>query len=219
MDTTALWPLAGVALGWFLTALATGWTSREKDRRIIGKLIAKILRVHDQIGPVMRTADQMFESSDDLEKFESHRRRLYEKHLLESPEEIQKLYSLVEELAAFNPVKSIDLRLIVDVIVKIRNSSFSGSATVPELWARLTAANEVMLEKCQFELESAAKRLALHHSAATYIKIRYRFWMSRKRRKQSQTFLSDFNVDVQSAMKSVQPDIQPDGSASGRSAG
>jgi len=201
MDTAALWPLGGVVLGWLLTALATGWTSREKDRRTIGKLLAKLLRIHDQIGPVLRTADKMFESAEDLEEFESLRRRLYEKHFLESAEEMQKLYSLVEEMSAFRPIESIDLRLIVDVLLKIRNSSFSGSATVPELWAQLTATNEFMLEKCQLELESTAKQLALRHSATTYIKVRYRFWRGSWRRKQSESFLSEFHRDAKRAIK------------------
>jgi hypothetical protein len=53
------WPLVGVFLGWLLSAIAAGWKTHEADRRSIGKLLSKLIRILQHVR-VLKAASETF---------------------------------------------------------------------------------------------------------------------------------------------------------------
>jgi hypothetical protein len=59
-----LWPLVGVALGWFLSLFAATIKDRVEDRRKLGRLVSKLMVVHDQLDTLMVVTEKIKEKVD-----------------------------------------------------------------------------------------------------------------------------------------------------------
>lgn len=75
MSEQYIWPLIGVLLGWMLTLLTTGLRDRSERRKAMGYLLAKLIRVIQQIQIIIPATDNMKDLADDWKGFEAIRKR------------------------------------------------------------------------------------------------------------------------------------------------
>ena len=82
MQEQYLWPLVGVALGWFLSLFAATIKDRIEDRRKLGRLVSKLMVVHDQLDTLMVVTEKIKEKVDGWESYERMRKGITERHFL-----------------------------------------------------------------------------------------------------------------------------------------
>lgn len=172
MSEQYIWPLVGVFLGWLLSAIAAGWKAREADKRSIGKLLARLIRILSHVRTLRAASETFKEHVESWEEYERLRKHISDKHFLEPLVDLEKLHLAVDEISGLHPVESIELREMLDQLSKAKSASFAVSSKVNrDVYVRLLSAHEVLLDLTAQALEKAIKQLAYNHSFVSYIKV------------------------------------------------
>jgi len=201
MDEKYLWPLIGVVLGWLLTGIATGWKQREENRKRVGKLLSKLMRINRQVKTLKSTSENFKDQVKTLEEFETFRSSISNRHFLEPESEIDKLIEAMDDISGIYPVDSQGMHILLELLLKSKNASLSSTLKLSEdSYIKMLSAYEVVLYACQTELEKNCKWLARKHSLVTYIRVRY--WLRTKKVSQSNSdFMSGFSGELLEKMR------------------
>lgn len=215
MSEQYIWPLIGVFIGWLLSAIAAGWKTREADRRNIGKLLAKLIRILSHVRILQSASETFKDNVSNWEEYERMRKYVSDKHFLEPIIDIEKLHSAVDEISGIYPVESIQLRELIDLLSKAKSTSFVSASKNKDIYVRLLSAHEVSLDLAVKELEKGIRQLARKHSAVTYVKIILKLRKGVRGLTSNEEFMKKFSAETWSAIRQAQQDAQSDGPASG----
>lgn len=213
MNEAYIWPLVGVVLGWLLTSIAARWKVREADRRNIGKLLAKLIRIHAHVRIQVFATEVLKDNSNNWEEYEQLRKLASDKRFLEPVIEIEKLHTAVDEISGVFPVESIHLRQLIDVLTNAKNASLSASATIPDVYVSLLSIHEVGLDLSERELNKCIKQLALKHSLMTFLKVYLKMRKGSRGLALNEEFLQKLMADTRSTIRQAQQGAQADDSA------
>lgn len=216
MSEQYIWPLVGVFLGWLLSAIAAGWKAREADKRSIGKLLARLIRILSHVRTLRAASETFKEHVESWEEYERLRNHISDKHFLEPLVDLEKLHLAVDEISRLHPVKSIELREMLDQLSKAKSASFAVSSKVNrDVYVQLLSAHEVLLDLTAQALEKAIKQLAYNHSFVSYIKVFLKLRKSDWGRSANEDFMNKFSSETWSAIRQAQRGTEADGSAPG----
>ncbi|NJA04712.1 hypothetical protein HC024_02980 [Methylococcaceae bacterium WWC4] len=215
MNEQYVWPLVGVFLGWLLSAIAAGWKAREADRRSIGKLLAKLIRIHSHVRILQAASETFKDNVSNWEEYEQIRKYVSSKHFLEPIIDIERLHLAVDEISGVYPVESLQLRELIDLLSKAKSASFIAASKNKDIYVRLLSAHEVGLDLAAKELEKGIRVLALKHSVVTCIQIIIKLRKGVRGITGNEDFMKKFSAETWSAIRQAQQDAQADGLASG----
>jgi hypothetical protein len=199
-----VWPLVGVFLGWILSSIATGWKIRETDRRNIGKLLAKLIRILGHL-QTLRAASETFKATvNGWPEYERIRQKITEKHFLEPVVDLEKLNAAVDEISGFLPIESLQLRQLIDILGKAKAANFKASAENHDLYVRMLSVHEVGLDASEKALTHSVRALAWKHSVVTYVQVLFKIRKSRKGIAQNEQFMKRFSDETWALLEDIQ---------------
>jgi hypothetical protein len=173
-----VWPLAGVLLGWLLSAISGGWKSRVERKKLVGRVLSKLLVVSGDVRALKSAADGFKDLSDGPVQYEVFRRRIYTHHFLEPAEKSKDLLVLASNLSDYYPFEAMQLQAVLHILMKQKAASLESTSKDKEAYIRLLSMHEVGTDACDRELTRIISYLALKHGVFTRIKL----WLDRRKR-------------------------------------
>ncbi|MCU1064051.1 hypothetical protein [Stenotrophomonas maltophilia] len=173
-----LWPLAGVLLGWLLSAISGGWRSRVERKKLIGRVLSKLLVVSGDVYVLKTASDQFKDLSDGPIQYERLRQRLYSNHFLQPTEKYQDLLALATSLSDYYPFEATRLQATLHILMKAKDAKLEAASNHKEAYIRILSLHEVGIDACDKELTRIVSSLALRHGVRTRLKL----WLDRRRK-------------------------------------
>lgn len=201
MDEKYLWPLVGVVLGWLLTFLATNLKDRDARRGRIGRLLSKLILIHDQLRVLMAVTEDFKNHADDWTHYERYRKGISTRHFLEPPDQVDGLREAIDEVSGDYPLHAIKFQGLVDALLKSKKASLQESAKSKELYVKVISMHEVTLDLCDEQLAKQILQLAWMHGPVTYARVKIMLGKSRKLESRNQAFLAKFSEETFGAIK------------------
>jgi hypothetical protein len=169
MDEKYLLPLAGVFLGWLLSTLAAGWQARRVDKRSLGRLLTKLIRLHTQVKVLQSACENLKDGAGSWQTYERIRKYLMRSHF--SGAFSDDLYAALNEISGSHPTDAIRLRGIVDVLVKIQSARLDESVKIESVYLNFLSVYEVGLDASESALRKEVLWIAYKHSIQTFFKV------------------------------------------------
>ena len=181
MEQKYLWPIVGVVLGWALSAVSAGWKERLERRRLAARLLARLIHVYEELLVVQSSIEPLKTLSDSWKSYERLRQRVLDTYFLTSGS-LNKLDSLIEEFAGYDPIEAVRLRGLMDHLAKHKAGKLTASADTETTYVLLLSAYEVGLDMCERGLTDALRRVSLRHGVVTAVKMRVFLWRKKPRK-------------------------------------
>jgi len=195
LDEKYLWPLVGVALGWFLSAFSAAVKDRAEERRKLGRLISKLLLISDQIDTLIAVTEKFKDHVDGWESYEQMRKRVTERHFLEPASHVESLRASIDELAGTLPVEAVSLHSFIDMLLNNKVASLKALSKSHDLYVRGISVYEAGMQLMQRDLDKRIRRLALRHGLETYARVLLADRRKGRNRKSSSAFVDKFTED------------------------
>lgn len=195
LDEKYLWPLVGVALGWFLSVVSTVVKDRAEERRKLGRLISKLLLVHDQIEALITATEKIKDQVDGWESYEHMRKSMTERHFLEPASHVESLREAIDDLAETLPVEAVSLHAFLDMLLKNKKASLKTISKSESLYIRGISVYEAGMQLIQRDLSKRIHRLALRHGIRTYARVLLSERRKAHNRQKASTFFHKFTID------------------------
>lgn len=168
-----MWPLAGVFLGWFLTTISTTHKDRNHKKRLVGNLLAKLIRIERQIEIILASTEYIKDFAGSWEKYEPIRRGVFDRHYMAPESVINDLKAAIDAIAPVYPLLAINLEDIFHALLKLKRVTFSETLKADNnSYIKSLSLLEVGLELNKRDLSNTINSLALKHSITTYCKIK-----------------------------------------------
>ena len=195
MDEKYIWPLVGVVLGWMLSLFASSLKERAENRRSIGRLVSKLLLIHEQVCWLKAMTEHFKDFSDSWQSYERMRKDICDRHFLEPKSHIDSLRLAIDEVSGLYPVEALSLQGLLDQLLKHKSMSLSASATSKDLYVRFLSVYEVGIDFAEDDLRKRLQRLALRHGPLTYVRVRKQISRRATMPKSVQEFVNRFTAD------------------------
>jgi hypothetical protein len=207
MDEKYIWPLAGVALGWFLTVISTVWKGREARRGRTGKLLVRLILLRGDVRTLIRVTDDYMNHAENLEDYERYRKGISDRHFLEPPENLAELRKAIDEAAADQPLLTISVLSTLNVLLKGKKASLQETSKSDELYIPVISAHKVTLKLSEKRLVQHIRQLAWLHGTTTYVRVLYMLY--EKRKAQNEAFLAKFSEETFAKMRELRKPNEP----------
>lgn len=201
MDEKYLWPLVGVAFGWFLTLVATAWKDSATRKGRAGKLLIRLILLRGGVRTHIKVAEDYWRHAENLEDYEKYRKGISDRHLLEPPETLSELRKAIDEVAADQPLLTISVLSTLDVLLKSKKASLQEASKSKDIYMLAISAHEVALDLSEKRLVQHIRRLAWVHGATTYVSVLYMLYAKRTVEKKNDAFLTKFSDDTFGKMR------------------
>ncbi len=196
MDEKYIWPLLGVILGWLLSLITSAWKGIQENRRIIGRLLPKLIRLHRQIVVLQQTVGMFKDNLEELDTFDQMRRSILERHFLEPASQNKLLEEAIADVAGVYPVESLELQGIVDSLSDFKKSQLKYFIRNSEEYSKFLSVYDTGLDLNRDQLMSKIRKLARTHGIVTYFKVIWNLWRRERNRSETESFLGRLGTDL-----------------------
>lgn len=214
MDVGLFGPLFGVFMGWLLASITAGWKTRAENRKIIGRLLAKLLLVYRQVHILIMSSEQFKDNVSGWEEYERIRKRISDRHFLEGAVDLIELREALNELSGIYPTRAWQLQSLVELLSKAKNASFKASVEKHKAYISMLSIHEVGLDQAEKELRHAVIRLAWKHSPLTYLGVLRLLNKGARGLSRNQKFIGGLMADIRAAMNEDAKEVNPQADAS-----
>ena len=192
-------PITGVVVGWFLSALSTGWKTRGDRKRIIGGTIVKLFQLHTQVSSMESTLNS-FKPIKNPKEYEEFRKYISDRHFLSESLEIKEIIKAAENLGEFLPIEAIDVYTVIDTASRIKSTSLLSSSQFPDVYTRILSLHETGILLMKRILRTCILRLALRHSIFTLVQALFKLRRGDRSRSTNESFLEKFATETMAAL-------------------
>lgn len=173
MNEQYIWPLVGVFLGWFLTTISSTYKDRNLKRRLIGNLLAKLIRIERQVEIIIASTEYIKDFAGSWEKYEPTRRGVLDRHFLTPESVYNDSKAAIDAIAPIYPLQAINLEDIFNALLKLKSASLYAILKADEeSYLKTLSLHEVGLELNKQALTKAISILALKHGITTYFRLK-----------------------------------------------
>lgn len=208
MDEKYLWPLVGVALGWLLSVVSTAVKDRADQRRKLGRLVSKLLVIHDQIDTLIVVTEKIKDHVYGWENYEHMRKGINERHFLEPASHVDSLREAVDELSETLPVEAVSLHGFIDMLLKNKKASLKAVSKNHDLYVRGISVYEAGMQLMQRDLSKRIHRLALRHGLGTYVSVLLSERRKARNRQRTSEFGDKFTEDSFSELNRLAASVE-----------
>lgn len=173
MSEQYIWPLVGVFLGWFLTTISSTYKDRNSKKRLIGNLLAKLIRIERQVEIIIASTEYIKDFAGSWEKYEPIRRGVLDRHYMAPESVINDSKAAIDSIAPIYPLQAINLEDIFHALLKLKSASLYEILKVDKKsYLKALSLHEVGLELNKQALSKSINSLALKHDITTYFRLK-----------------------------------------------
>lgn len=169
MEDKYLYPLIGIALGWFLKEISTAFQASQESKRRLGKAISPLAYLNRE----MIIIQGQFEVFKDLSGSHQEYERFRQYILIKYPRKDEDFIKLVQEslstVAEFSPLSALNIEQIVNRYWFLQEAKLSETSKDYELYIYQLSSLEVGFDIYQKQLEKAVRKLTYMYSLKTWV--------------------------------------------------
>ena len=180
MDDKYLYPLIGIALGWFLKEISTAFQTSQDSKRRLGKAVSLLAYVHREMIYIQDQFEVFKDLSNSHQEFEHFRQYVLRKY----PRRDEQFKSLIKEslstVAEFFPLMALHLEQIINRYWFLLETKLTETSKDYELYIHQLATLETGFALYEKRMERMIRKLAFKHSISTWLQYMYESWQLKK---------------------------------------
>lgn len=191
MEDKYLYPIIGIALGWFLKELSTAFQSSQESKRRLGRAISSLAYLNQEMILIQSQFEIFKNLSDSHQEFERFRQYILLKYPRRDEAYVEQIKESIATVAELSPMTALNLEGIVIRYWFLQEAKLTETSKDYELYICQLSSLEVGFELYQKEMEKVLRKLALMHGIKTWIQVLHE---SRRMRKNRPEKTESFNL-------------------------
>lgn len=168
MEDKYLYPLIGIALGWFLKELSTALQLSQDSKRQLAKAISSLAYMNREMILIQGQFEVFKNLTDSHQEFERFRQYILKKYLLRDEFFVKQIKDSISTIAELAPLMALNLESVVNRYWFLQEAKLTESANDHKLYIYQLSSLEVGFELYQKEMEKVVRKLAFMHSLKTW---------------------------------------------------
>ncbi|MDD2468076.1 MAG: hypothetical protein PHI97_29205 [Desulfobulbus sp.] len=190
MEDKYLYPIIGIALGWFLKELSTAFQSSQESKRRLGRAISSLAYLNQEMILIQGQFEVFKDLSDSHQEYERFRQYILRKYPRRDAAYVEQIKESISTVAELSPLTALNLEGIVNRYWFLQEAKLTETSKDYELYIYQLSSLEVGFELYQKEMEKILRKIAFMHGINTWAQVLYK---SRKMRKNRPDKTESFN--------------------------
>lgn len=182
MEDKYLYPIIGIALGWFLKELSTAFQSSQESKRRLGRAISSLAYLNQEMILIQGHFEVFKDLSDSHQEFERFRQYILRKYPRRDEAYVEQIKESIATVAELSPLTALNLHGIINRYWFLQEAKLTEASKDYELYIYQLSSLEVGFELYQKEMEKVLRKLAFKHGIRTWAQVLYESRRMRKNR-------------------------------------